>query len=92
MLGNFQFLYFDFILTTSLAIVMGDIEPTDKVHPHRPLSKILTPKNLIPLFLQLLVCALIQIGSLYYLELQDWQVFLYCILIYKTLYYLLKIC
>jgi len=72
MLGNFQFLYFDFILTTSLAIVMGDIEPTDKVHPHRPLSKILTAKNLIPLFLQLLVCALIQIGSLYYLELQDW--------------------
>ncbi|XP_025196662.1 probable cation-transporting ATPase 13A3 isoform X1 [Melanaphis sacchari] len=74
MLGNFQFLYFDFVLTTSLAIVMSDIDPTDKVHPHRPLSKILTAKNLIPLFLQLLVCALIQIGSLYYLKLQNWYV------------------
>ncbi|KAE9523697.1 hypothetical protein AGLY_015915 [Aphis glycines] len=50
------------VLLYSVAIVMGDIEPTDKVHPHRPLSKILTPKNLIPLFLQLMVCALIQIG------------------------------
>lgn len=74
MLGNLQFLYFDFVLTTSLAIVMGDIEPTDIVHPHRPLSKILTLKNLIPLFLQLLVCALIQEGSLIYLQLQNWQV------------------
>lgn len=82
MLGNFQFLYFDFVLTTSLAIVMGDIEPTDTVHPHRPLSKILTPKNLIPLFLQLAVCALIQRGSLFYLQLQAWQV-LYCILPFK---------
>lgn len=72
MLGNFQYLYFDFILTTSLALVMGDIEPADKIYPHRPLSKILTLKNLIPLFLQLLVCALIQQGSLYYLELQNW--------------------
>lgn len=80
MLGNFQFLYFDFILTTSLAIVMGDIGPTDKVHPHRPLSKILTAKNLIPLFMQLFVCGLIQRGSLYYLELQHWQVFNYIIL------------
>lgn len=72
MLGNFQFLYFDFILTTSLAIVMGDIKPTEKIHTHRPLSKILTPKNLIPLFMQLFVCALIQRASLYYLELQNW--------------------
>lgn len=84
MLGNFQFLYFDFILTTSLAIVMGDIEPTDKVHPHRPLSKILTTKNLIPLFLQLLVCGLIQVGSLYYLEIQHWQV-LCCKIIFPSL-------
>lgn len=61
---------------------MGDIEPTDTVHPHRPLSKILTPKNLIPLFLQLSVCALIQQGSLFYLQLQDWQV-LYCVLLFK---------
>ena len=86
MLGNFQFLYFDFILTTSLAIVMGDIEPTDKVYPHRPLSKILTPKNLIPLFLQLLVCALIQRGSLFYLELQSWQV-----LYYLPLFFVIKL-
>ncbi|XP_050438622.1 polyamine-transporting ATPase 13A3-like isoform X2 [Adelges cooleyi] len=74
MLGNFQFLYFDFVLTTSLAIVMGDSEPTDKVHPHRPLSRILTAKNLIPLVLQILVCALIQRASLFYLGLQKWFV------------------
>ncbi|XP_050530517.1 polyamine-transporting ATPase 13A3-like isoform X1 [Daktulosphaira vitifoliae] len=74
MLGNFQFLYFDFVLTTSLAIVMGDSEPADKVFPHRPLSRILTPKNLIPLFLQILVCALIQQASLFYLTLQNWYI------------------
>lgn len=62
---------------------MGDIEPTDKVYPHRPLSKILTTKNLIPLFLQLLVCCLIQLGSLYYLEMQNWQVLRYVILFTK---------
>ncbi|VVC28869.1 P-type ATPase, transmembrane domain,P-type ATPase, phosphorylation site,P-type ATPase, cytoplasmic [Cinara cedri] len=72
MLGNFQFLYFDFVLTTTLAVVMGNIGPPTKINPRRPLSRILTPKNLIPLFLQLLVCALIQKASLYYLELQNW--------------------
>lgn len=71
-MGNFQFLYFDFVLTTSLAFVMSDIEPADTIYSHRPLSKIFTPKNLIPLFLQLLVCALIQQGSLSYLQLHNW--------------------
>lgn len=84
MLGNFQFLYFDFVLTTSMAVVMGNIGPPTRIHPQRPLSRILTPKNLIPLFLQLLVCALIQRASLYYLESQNWQVsnINYCVAFY----------
>lgn len=71
-LGDFQFLYIDLIITTFLAISMGRQGPLDVLCPKRPMSSLVSSKNMFPLLLQIFVCALIQLGALYFLYRQKW--------------------
>lgn len=71
-LGDFQFLFIDLIITTTLAITLGRQGPSRKLGKTRPLSSLVSPKNVIPLILQIVTCCLIQIGALLYLMSQEW--------------------
>lgn len=46
--------------------------PAQKLTKRRPMSSLIGAKNVIPLILQILVCALIQAGALFYLFEQKW--------------------
>uniref|UniRef100_A0A673MHK4 Probable cation-transporting ATPase 13A2 n=1 Tax=Sinocyclocheilus rhinocerous TaxID=307959 RepID=A0A673MHK4_9TELE len=53
-LGDLQFLFFDLVLVTVLAIVMGRGGPSDELHPQRPAASLLSLPILSSLLLQLL--------------------------------------
>uniref|UniRef100_A0AAR5QDK6 Cation-transporting P-type ATPase C-terminal domain-containing protein n=1 Tax=Dendroctonus ponderosae TaxID=77166 RepID=A0AAR5QDK6_DENPD len=72
MLGNFQFLFIDLIITTTLAVTMGRQGPSKILHSKRPMSSLVSAKNLVPLTLQIFAIAAFQVGALYYLYQQDW--------------------
>ncbi|XP_056634533.1 polyamine-transporting ATPase 13A3-like isoform X1 [Diorhabda sublineata] len=71
-LADYQFLFVDLIITTSLAITIGRQGPSDKLGPKRPMSSLVAAKNVIPLFLQIIVCASVQISAIFYLLTQSW--------------------
>lgn len=67
-----EFLYLDLVITTSLAVVIGRSGPSDLLVKARPIARLISPGNLLPLILQIVFNFLIQLASLYYLYLQDW--------------------
>lgn len=67
-----QFLYIDLVITTSLAIAMGRQGPAYILTPKRPTGSLVSLQNLIPLMLQIILCAIIQYGALYFLTIQRW--------------------
>ncbi|KAL1509672.1 hypothetical protein ABEB36_004378 [Hypothenemus hampei] len=71
-LGNFQFLYIDLIVTTTLAITMGRQGPSKILRSKRPMSSLVSAKNLLPLILQITGCAIFQIGAMFFLYRQKW--------------------
>ncbi|GLV35836.1 anne boleyn [Carabus blaptoides fortunei] len=71
-LGNMQFLYIDLIITTTLAVTMGYQGPAHILVAKRPMGSLVSLVNLIPLFLQIILCGIIKYGALYYLQLQPW--------------------
>ncbi|CAG9762834.1 unnamed protein product [Ceutorhynchus assimilis] len=71
-LGDFQFLFIDLIITTTLAVTMGRQGPSKILGAKRPMSSLVSPKNLVPLILQIVACAFFQLAALYYLYQQKW--------------------
>ncbi|CAH1993211.1 unnamed protein product [Acanthoscelides obtectus] len=72
LLGDYQFLFIDLIITTSLAVTIGRQGPPEKLCPQRPPSSLVAAKNVIPLLLQITACALFQLGAMYMLFQQSW--------------------
>lgn len=72
LLSNVQFLYIDLAITSSLAFTMGNQGPSTTLVAKRPMSSLISLGNVIPLVLQILVCAAIQISALEYLLHQNW--------------------
>ncbi|XP_072383561.1 polyamine-transporting ATPase 13A3-like isoform X2 [Diabrotica undecimpunctata] len=72
MIGDAQFLFVDLIITTSFAITMARQGPSGYLGSKRPMSSLVSAKNVLPLLLQIALCALFQIGSIYYLFQQRW--------------------
>ncbi|CAG9832357.1 unnamed protein product [Diabrotica balteata] len=72
MIGDAQFLFVDLIITTSFAITMARQGPSGYLGSKRPMSSLVSAKNVLPLLLQIALCALFQIGSIYYLFQQKW--------------------
>uniref|UniRef100_A0A6P7HDL0 Cation-transporting ATPase n=1 Tax=Diabrotica virgifera virgifera TaxID=50390 RepID=A0A6P7HDL0_DIAVI len=72
MIGDSQFLFVDLIITTSFAITMARQGPSGYLSSKRPMSSLVSAKNVLPLLLQIALCALFQMGSIYYLFQQRW--------------------
>uniref|UniRef100_A0A0A9WMI9 Cation-transporting ATPase n=3 Tax=Lygus hesperus TaxID=30085 RepID=A0A0A9WMI9_LYGHE len=73
-MGTFQFLYVDLVVTSSLALVMGWNKPGERIVPKRPISRLLSPSNMIPLVLQIIVCVLSQVSVLELVKCEPWYV------------------
>ncbi|XP_069039892.1 polyamine-transporting ATPase 13A2 isoform X2 [Lepisosteus oculatus] len=73
-LGDLQFLFFDLVLVTSLAIVMGRSGPADQLCARRPPASLLAAPVLTSLLLHTLLLVLTQISTLFITKAQDWFV------------------
>lgn len=62
----------DLIITAGVAFSMGRQGPADKLVPQRPTSSLLSVANVMPLLLQVLLCAAIQATAVIYLFQQSW--------------------
>ncbi|KAM4609747.1 polyamine-transporting ATPase 13A2 isoform 2-T2 [Polymixia lowei] len=73
-LGDLQFLFFDLVLVTLLAIVMGRGGPSEEVHPRRPSASLLAVPMVGGLFLHTSLIVLGQLAALFITKSQDWYV------------------
>uniref|UniRef100_A0A3P8NGV9 Cation-transporting P-type ATPase N-terminal domain-containing protein n=1 Tax=Astatotilapia calliptera TaxID=8154 RepID=A0A3P8NGV9_ASTCA len=73
-LGDFQFLYFDFILVTLLAIVMGRGGPSEELHTFRPPANLLNLPILVSLFIHTCMIILGQVAALLITTSQKWYI------------------
>ncbi|KAF4096684.1 cation-transporting ATPase 13A2 isoform X1 [Onychostoma macrolepis] len=73
-LGDLQFLFFDLVLVTVLAIVMGRGGPSDELHPQRPAASLLSLPVLSSLLLHTVLLILAQVSALLITVSQDWYV------------------
>ncbi|XP_051981037.1 cation-transporting ATPase 13A2 isoform X1 [Xyrauchen texanus] len=73
-LGDMQFLFFDLILVTVLAIVMGRGGPSDGLHPQRPAASLLSLPVLASLLVHTVLLILAQVSVLLITASQDWYV------------------
>ncbi|XP_026061849.1 cation-transporting ATPase 13A2-like isoform X2 [Carassius auratus] len=73
-LGDLQFLFFDLVLVTVLAIVMGRGGPSDELHPQRPAASLLSLPVLSSLLLHTVLLILAQVSALLITLSQDWYV------------------
>uniref|UniRef100_A0A4W5KGT3 ATPase cation transporting 13A2 n=1 Tax=Hucho hucho TaxID=62062 RepID=A0A4W5KGT3_9TELE len=64
-LGDLQFLFFDMVLVTLLAIVMGKGGPSTELHPQRPPASLLALPVLASLTLHTLLLILGQVSALF---------------------------
>ncbi|XP_044255627.1 polyamine-transporting ATPase 13A3-like isoform X1 [Tribolium madens] len=71
-LGDVQFLFIDLIITTSLAVTIGRQGPSSKLGVKRPPGSLVAASILIPILLQVIVCVIVQVGSMLYLFQQEW--------------------
>uniref|UniRef100_A0A673YCL0 ATPase cation transporting 13A2 n=1 Tax=Salmo trutta TaxID=8032 RepID=A0A673YCL0_SALTR len=73
-LADLQFLFFDMVLVTLLAIVMGKGGPSTELHPQRPPASLLALPVLASLTLHTLLLILGQVSALLITTSQDWFV------------------
>ncbi|XP_050952635.1 cation-transporting ATPase 13A2 isoform X2 [Labeo rohita] len=73
-LGDLQFLFFDLVLVTVLAIVMGRGGPSDELHPQRPAASLLSLPVLSSLLIHTILLILAQVSALLITVSQDWYV------------------
>ncbi|XP_007905146.1 cation-transporting ATPase 13A2 [Callorhinchus milii] len=73
-LGDWQYLFFDLAVTTTIAIFMGRTEPTKELVPQRPLGSLIKVPILGSLVLQTLVIVMIQILTFFITTSQSWFV------------------
>ncbi|XP_041130414.1 polyamine-transporting ATPase 13A2-like isoform X1 [Polyodon spathula] len=73
-LGDLQFLYFDLVITTSVAILMGKTGPAKELCAQRPQGSLINISVLGSLLLQTCLSVIIQISTLFITQTQDWFV------------------
>ncbi|KAJ8016642.1 hypothetical protein DPEC_G00009360 [Dallia pectoralis] len=73
-LGDLQFLFFDLVLVTLLAVVMGKGGPSTELHPQRPPASLLSLPVLASLTMHTLLLILGQVSALVITTSQDWFV------------------
>ncbi|XP_062871022.1 cation-transporting ATPase 13A2 [Trichomycterus rosablanca] len=73
-LGDWQFLFFDLVLVTLLAIVMGRGGPSEDLYPQRPPASLLTVPVFSALLTHTLMLILGQVAALLITVSQDWYI------------------
>ncbi|XP_064642626.1 polyamine-transporting ATPase 13A3-like isoform X2 [Lineus longissimus] len=73
-LSDFQFLYIDLIITTTVAVLMGHSKAYDHLVTQRPPGSLVNVGNLISILGQIFIQFLFQIGVFVYLTQQPWYV------------------
>ncbi|CAH2107415.1 unnamed protein product [Euphydryas editha] len=71
-LGNNQFLYIDLVLTTLLALSLGRAAPGPVLTKQSPPVSLVAMTSILPLTMQVLLVLIMQMSSIYLLELQEW--------------------
>jgi len=71
-LGDFQFLFIDLALILPIAIFMGWIGPYSSLCRKRPTADLVSPKILIPLLGQVLICVVVQLAEYETVQSQAW--------------------
>ncbi|XP_053280312.1 cation-transporting ATPase 13A2 isoform X1 [Pleuronectes platessa] len=72
--ADLQFLYFDIVLVTTLAIVMGKGGPSNQLHPIRPTANLMALPVLGSLFIHSCLIILGQLAALFITTSQDWYI------------------
>ncbi|XP_067873491.1 cation-transporting ATPase 13A2 isoform X2 [Heterodontus francisci] len=73
-LGDWQYLYFDLIITTTVAVLMGRTGPAKELVPQRPVGSLFNVLILGSLLLQTLLAILIQVLTFTVTTTQSWFV------------------
>lgn len=71
-MGDTQFLFIDLVVTTSLTVAICRQGPSETLGAKRPPGSLVSGSNLIPLFLQIVLCGAVQLFALFYLYQQTW--------------------
>ncbi|XP_043917761.1 polyamine-transporting ATPase 13A2 isoform X2 [Protopterus annectens] len=71
-LGDFQYLYLDLIITTTIAILMGRTEPASQLGQHRPQGTLISILVLSSLLLQTALVIIIQTVAYFITTSKDW--------------------
>jgi len=71
-LSDWQFLYIDLVIITSLALVMGKTEAYPLLVARRPGGSLMSPVVLFSLISQIIVQTTVQVGGFYYVQSQPW--------------------
>ncbi|XP_074500677.1 polyamine-transporting ATPase 13A2 isoform X1 [Sebastes fasciatus] len=74
MFADWQFMFVDFFLVTTVAIVMGKGGPSKELHPCRPSASLLTLPVLGSIFIHFCMIILGQLAALFITTSQDWYV------------------
>ncbi|KAM8927889.1 polyamine-transporting ATPase 13A2 [Pelodytes ibericus] len=73
-LGDFQFLFIDLVITTSVAVLMGRTGPANELGVRRPLGTLISIPVLGSLILQILIIWVIQLITVFITQSQSWFV------------------
>lgn len=71
-LGDWQYLYIDLVIITSLALVMGQTEAYPILVAQRPGGSLMCPVVLFSLISQITVQTTVQVAGFYYVQSQTW--------------------
>ncbi|ODN02682.1 putative cation-transporting ATPase 13A3 [Orchesella cincta] len=73
-LADLQFLWIDLVITCTVTIVMGRIQPVTTLVSKRPMASLVSFSNVFSILSQILVCVAVQFGALMMLKSQRWFV------------------
>ncbi|XP_053308201.1 polyamine-transporting ATPase 13A2 [Spea bombifrons] len=73
-LGDFQFLFIDLVITTSVAVLMGKTGPAEELGIRSPMGTLISIPVLGSLILQFLLILIIQLLSVFFVQSQSWFV------------------
>ncbi|XP_052286292.1 polyamine-transporting ATPase 13A3-like isoform X2 [Dreissena polymorpha] len=71
-LSDWEFLYIDLLITTTIAVLMGYTAAYDRLVAARPEGSLIKPSNILSILLQVLAAALFQAAAVVYLNAQKW--------------------
>ncbi|XP_078374483.1 polyamine-transporting ATPase 13A3-like isoform X2 [Oculina patagonica] len=71
-LSDWQYLYIDLVIITSLALVMGKTEAYPLLVARRPGGSLMSPVVVFSLISQIIVQTMVQVAGFYYVQSQPW--------------------